>query len=439
MEESAVNPFGAGNPFTSNNGSLPQRSPFGNLSDIGQYIPEGVSNPFTSSSTLPGEINPFASNSGNRFEQLIFGRLKLILGEDFFDGSNNPFTSGAIPQFSGGGNLFNVGKPPFNDNNLPVGNDNRDFGNNNAIIGNFNSTYGSENATIGNGNWNFNINNTTIGNGNWKFGGNNTIVGNGNWHWDEGTNNATLGNGNWQFGQENQTVGNGNWNFGSSNTTVGNGNWYWDEGTDNTTLGNGNWQFGIGNQTLGNGNWNFGTNNTIIGNGNWVFTSGNTIVGNGIMILDDNNTTISISVNAENSNSLFQNTKSDVDNLINNLVRRIGQDFIKLTGDFDSDEAETFNRLILSRGSGANNSNISNQFDQLFSSLFSDIPFEQFYQPGTEVQSVPEPTTSVPLLLCGFLFLLLFKFKRKILIKHKTTEFNHPNQATNVNLPVARS
>jgi hypothetical protein len=426
MEESAVNPFGSGNPFTRNNGSVPQRSPFGNLSDIGQYIPEGVSNPFTSPSTLPGGINPFASDSSSRFEQLIFGRLKLILGDDFFDGNNSPFTSGRIPQLSGGGNLFNVGTPPFNENNLPVGNGNQDFGNNNAIIGNFNSTYGSDNATIGNGNWNFNINNTTIGNGNWKFGGNNTIVGNGNWHWDEGSSNATLGNGNWQFGQDNQTVGNGNWNFGSGNTTVGNGNWHWDEGTNNTTLGNGNWQFGNGNKTLGNGNWDFGKNNTIVGNGNWVFTNGNTIVGNGIRLLDGTNTTIGVSGNAENLNSLFQNQKSDVDSLINALVGTIGQDFLQLTSNFDSSETDTFNRLILSRGTGGDNSNISNQLDQFFSSLFGDIPFNELpYQPGTGVQSVPEPTISVPLILCGFGFLLLSKFKPKILAKAKTTAYSN--------------
>ncbi|MCC5636770.1 hypothetical protein LC593_13030 [Nostoc sp. CHAB 5844] len=423
MEDSAVNPFGAGNPFT---GSLPQRSPFDNLSDIGRYIPEGVSNPFTSPSTLPGGINPFISDGGSRFEQLIFNRLRSVLGNDFFDGSNNPFTNGGIPQFNGGGNLLNLSTPPFNGNNAPVGNGNRDFGNNSATIGNFNSNYGNDSATIGNGNWNFNKNNTTIGNGNWKFGSNNTTVGNGNWHWDDGTNNATLGNGNWQFGQDNQTVGNGNWHFGSDNTTIGNGNWHWDEGTNNTTLGNGNWQFGSENKTLGNGNWDFGTNNTIVGNGNIVFTSGNTIVGDGNLLVR-NSTVIGVSNDAESLNSLFQKTPSDVDSLINSLVGTLGQEFIELTGNFDSSETQIYNRLILSRGTGGDNSNISNQLDQFFSSLFGDIPFNELpYQPGRDFQSVPEPTASVPLIVSGFLLLLLSKFKQKVSAKNKNALSSSP-------------
>ncbi|MBU7583854.1 MAG: hypothetical protein KAF91_13240 [Nostoc sp. TH1S01] len=422
MEESAVNPFGAGNPFTGNNGSLPQRSPFDNFSDIGRYIPEGVSNPFTSQSSLPGGINPFASDGGSRFEQLIFNRLKSVLGDNFFN-SNNPYINGGIPQFSGDGNLSNLATSPFDANNAPVGNGNRNFGISNATIGNFNSNYANGSATIGNGNWNFNGNNTTIGNGNWKFGSNNTVIGNGNWHWDDGNSNSTLGNGNWQFGQDNQTVGNGNWNFGNENTTVGNGNWYWDEGINNTTVGNGNWQFGNGNITLGNGNWDFGTNNTIVGNGNLVFTSGNTIVGNGNLLLEGNNTIIGVGYNAESINSLFQETPSDVDSLINSLVGAFGQEFIGLTGNFDSLEAQTFNRLILSRSTGGNNGTISSQLDQFFNNLFSDIPFDQLpFQPGQNLQPVPEPSASIPLILFGFLLLLFSKFKQKVLIKNRKLE-----------------
>jgi len=420
MEESAVNPFGAGNFFTGSNGTSPQRSPFENLSDIGQYIPEGVSNPFTSPSTLPGGINPFASDGGSRFEQLIFNRLRLVLGDNFFNSNNNPFTSGGIPQFGGAGNPFNLNTPPFNGNNTPVGNGNRDFGTSNATIGNFNTIYGGDSATIGNGNWNFSNNNATIGNGNWKFGSNNTVIGNGNWHWDDGDNNATLGNGNWQFGQNNQTVGNGNWNFGQENTTVGNGNWYWDEGTNNTTVGNGNWQFGNENITLGNGNWDFGTNNTIVGNGNFVFTSNNTIVGNGNFLIDGNNTIIGVGDDAEFLNSLFQETTSDVNGLINSLVGTFGQEFIELTGNFDSSATQTFNRLILSRRTGGDNSTISNQLDQFFNSLFSDIPFNELpFQPGQNLQPVPEPTAAIPLIVSGFLLLLLSKFRKKVLAKNK--------------------
>ncbi|MBD2439546.1 hypothetical protein [Nostoc sp. FACHB-110] len=416
MEESAVNPFGSGNPFPGNNGSLPQ-PPFANISDFVKYIPEGVSNPFTSPSTLPGGINPFASDGGSRFEQLIFGRLKGILGENFFDGSNKPFVNS-------GGNPFNLGTSPFNGNITPVGNSNKDFGVNNATIGNFNSIYGSESATIGNGNWNFSRNNTTIGNGNWKFGSNNTVIGNGNWAWDDGTDNSTLGNGNWQFGQKNQTVGNGNWNFGQDNTTVGNGNWHWDEGINNTTLGNGNWQFGISNKTLGNGNWDFGTNNIIIGNGNVVFGSGNIIIGNGIRLLEGNNTKIGVTNNDINFDSLLQNTESDVNSLINSLVGIFGKDFTKLTGNFNSSQTQTFDRLVLSRNIDGNNSNISNQLDQFFNKLFGGIPFDKLpYQPG-DFQSVPEPSAAIPLIVFGFLFLLLSKFKLKILPKGKSATYS---------------
>lgn len=372
MEESAVNPFGSGNPFPGNNGSLPQ-PPFANISDFVKYIPEGVSNPFTSPSTLPGGINPFASDGGSRFEQLIFGRLKGILGENFFDGSNNPFVNS-------GGNPFNLGTSPFNGNITPVGNSNKDFGVNNATIGNFNSIYGSESATIGNGNWNFSRNNTTIGNGNWKFGSNNTVI--------------------------------------------GNGNWAWDDGTDNSTLGNGNWQFGISNKTLGNGNWDFGTNNIIIGNGNVVFGSGNIIIGNGIRLLEGNNTKIGVTNNDINFDSLLQNTESDVNSLINSLVGIFGKDFTKLTGNFNSSQTQTFDRLVLSRNIDGNNSNISNQLDQFFNKLFGGIPFDKLpYQPG-DFQSVPEPSAAIPLIVFGFLFLLLSKFKLKILPKGKSATYS---------------
>jgi hypothetical protein len=362
----------------------------------------------TNSSVLVGDrntsvisdINFLIRNRTSQIPQLIFDRLKLILGDDFFNGANNQF-------FTNGGNPFTIG-------NTPVGNGNRDFGNDNATIGNFNSDYGNINATIGNGNWNFGTNNTTIGNGNWNFGSDNTNIGNGNWYWDYVSNNFNLGNGNWYFDSDNATVGNGNWNFGSDNTTIGNGNWYWDYVSNNSTLGNGNWYFGNDNTTIGNGNWDFGNNNTIIGNGNWVFTSGNTVIGNGNWLVDSDNTSIGTSNNTEGLELFLQVSQPDIDNLINSLVRRIGQDFMVLTDKFDTTESETFNRLILSRSSETNNGNISTDIEQ-FLKILSIIPSNQIpYQPGQNVQSVPEPTSSMSLILFGCVcWLFLRRWRRK--------------------------
>ncbi|WP_223280168.1 hypothetical protein [Nostoc sp. PA-18-2419] len=358
--------------------------------------------------TIPGSgINPFAGEAGGKLQQLIFDRLKLILGDNFFKdidktlaGGSNPFLTGGNPildsgnvhdqspfdplrevlgnniPFSNSGNTSNIGSPPFNQDNAPIGNANRNFGNNNAIIGNFNSDYGNDSATIGNGNWNFNNDNATIGNGNWLFAKDNTTLGNGNWYWDNGSNNATLGNGNWHFGTDNSTIGNGNWHFGDDNTS------------------------------LGNGNWDFGSNNTIIGNGNWVFTSGNTIIGNGNWLENSDNTTIG----NVNSPELFsQGVRTDVNNLIDSLIGRIGQDFTVLTGDFDVSSTQTYNRLISSRSNNISDSDISNNIQRVLASL-SMIPGNQ---PVQNPQSVPESTSSVPLLVMAVVCLLLSIFKKQ--------------------------
>ncbi|MBE9006091.1 hypothetical protein IQ259_13775 [Fortiea sp. LEGE XX443] len=377
MEVSAVNTSVADNSFDDSSGSLSQRSPFEGLySSLGENTSVESSNPFTNNRNLPGgDSNPFAGGGDSQLQQLIFNRLKLVLGENFFDGSNNPFTGSSNPN--------NFGSLPLNQNNAPVSNSNNNFGTNNAIVGNFNSNYGSDSATIGNGNWNFSNNNATIGNGNWSFGGNNTTIGNGNWHWDEGTNNSTLGNGNWYFGSDNQTIGNGNWDFGS--------------------------------------------NNTIIGNGNWVFTSGNTVIGNGNWLVDNSNETIGLSNDVRNLDSFLQENSSGVETLINSLVGSIGQDFIGLTGNLEMSESQIFNKLILSRGNGINNGDISPQIDQ-FLSLFGEIPKNQLpYPPRQGLEPVPEPTSSIPLILGGLLYLCLFKFKQKTFLRKKNALATNAN------------
>jgi|GEM_PF-1883357 len=357
----------------------PTTSPF-------QYLFRIISqNTQNSNSNLPGNgINPFAGDGGIELQKLIFDRLQLILGDE----SNNPFT--------GGSNPFVIG-------DSPIGNGNRNFGNSNATIGNFNSDFGSDNATIGNGNWNFNTNNTTVGNGNWLFGSSNTTIGNGNWYLDSGNNNATLGN--------------GNWHYGSDNTTIGNGNWYLDSGNNNATLGNGNWYFGTDNTTIGNGNWDFGTNNTILGNGNWIFTNNNTVVGNGNWLIDSDNTNIGFGNNFENSDFFVQGTRDGIDNIINSVVGRIGQDFIGLTGNLEIEETQTFNRLILARDNGTDNNSLSSNIEQLVN-LLSSIPINQSpYEPVPNPQSVPEPTYSLSLIVVGFVCLLLSKFKKVLEIR----------------------
>ncbi|MBD2252643.1 hypothetical protein [Nostoc parmelioides] len=361
--------------FITNNRSLP----FDNL------YPFVANNLSPDTNNLPGNnINPFAGNAGIHLQQLIFNRLQLVLGNN----ANNPFV--------GGGNPFVIGA-------LPIGNGNRDFGNNNAIIGNFNSNYGSNNAIIGNGNWNFNTDNTTIGNGNWYFGSRNTTIGNGNWYWDYGTNNATLGNGNWQFG--------------SNNLTIGNGNWYLDNGNNNTTLGNGNWYFGNDGTTIGNGNWDFGQNNTIIGNGNWIFTNNNTVIGNGNRLIDGNY----INTNSNHSNDLdffAQAMRTRINNIISSLTGRIGQDFIGLTENLSIEEAQTFNRLILARDHGINNNSLSSDIEE-FVNLLSSVPFNHSpYQPAPNSQTIPEPTSSVSLIVVCMVCLLLSKLKKRSEIRN---------------------
>lgn len=329
-------------------------------------------------STIPGGgINPFAGEGGSQLQQLIFDRLKLVLGDDFFDGTKNPFTGSNNPFTGGGGipqspfdplriilgdNAFGDGSLPFNKDNAPVGNGNQDSGNNNATIGNFNSNFGNDSATIGNGNWNFNNNNATIGNGNWYFGG--------------------------------------------DNATIGNGNWYWDDGSKNLTLGNGNWHFGGDNAIVGNGNWDFGSNNTIIGNGNWVFTSGNTIVGNGNWLEDNDNTVINVGDNTS------QELRADVEAVINSVMGRFGQDFSELTGNLEPSDMETLNRLILSKSAGANDGDAFADVKRLLTSLGTSPSNGNPYPPFQNPESVPEPSLSMPLVVMGLVCLVWSKFNK---------------------------
>jgi hypothetical protein len=226
-------------------------------------------------------------------------------------------------------------------------------------------------------------------------------------------NSATIGNGNWNFNNDNATIGNGNWLFGKSNTTLGNGNWYWDDGSNNSTLGNGNWHFGSDNATIGNGNWDFGTNNTIIGNGNWIFTSGNEIIGNGNWLTETDNTTIGSVNNISSLNLSPQGIKTDVNNLIDSLIGKIGQNFLGFTEDFDVSSSETFNRLISPQGVGIDDTNISKDIEQLLASLSSIQGNIINYQPVQNPQPVPEPASSVSLAVMGVVCLLLSLFKKQ--------------------------
>ena len=423
MEASAVNLINGGfNPLSAGGASnLYNGNSFaGNdsLSAVKSSLLTGGSNLLLGNGNNPipgGSINPFAGDGGSGLQKLIFERLKLVLGDNYFKGidntlagGSNPFAGSGYPipggatnpfaansnlsagagsllqqspfdplkevlgnniPFSNTGNTSNAGSQPFNQGNAPVGKGNKNFGSKNATIGNFNSDYGSSSATIGNGNWNFNNDNATIGNGNWLFAKDNTTLGNGNWSWDNGSNNAILGNGNWHFGSDNATIGNGNWDFGS--------------------------------------------NNTIIGNGNWVFTSGNEIIGNGNWLANTDNTTIG---NVNNISSLKlspQGIKTDVNNLINSLIGKIGQNFIGLTGDLDVSSSQTFNRLISSKSVGINDINISKDIEQLLASLSPIQGNVINYQPLQSPQSVPEPTCSVSLVVMGLMCLLLSLFKKQ--------------------------
>ncbi|MFW9259068.1 hypothetical protein [Nostoc sp. CALU 546] len=418
MEESAVNPFNGGvNPLSAGvPNSVGSFAANVSLSAEGSPLIGGSNRLLSNGNNpIPGSgINPFAGDAGSGLQQLIFDRLKSILGDNFFkgidntlaggsnpfagsvypipSGATNPFAGSSNPiagarsllqqspfdplkevlgnniPFSNGGNTSNPGSQTFNKDNAPIGNGNKNLGSNNATIGNFNSDYGSNSVTIGNGNWNFNNDNVTIGNGNWLFG--------------------------------------------NSNTTLGNGNWYWDDGSNNSTLGNGNWHFGSDNATIGNGNWDFGTNNTIIGNGNWVFTSGNKIIGNGNWLANTNNTTIG---NVNNLSSLELSSlgiKTDVNNLIDSLIGKIGQNFLEFIGDFDESSSQTFNRLIPSKSVG-NDTNISGDIEQLLESLSPIQGNFINYQPVQNPQPVPESVSSVSLIVMGLLCLLLSLFKKQ--------------------------
>lgn len=374
-------------------------------------------NPFAGSSGNPipgGGINPFAGDGGGQLQQLIFDRLKLVLGDNFSNNADSPFTGAGSNPFAGSGSSIpSVGSNSFagSSSSIPSVGSNPFAGSGNPIAGAgsllqqspfdpLREVLGNNMAYAGGSSQRFNAGNAPVGNGNKDSGSNNATIGNGNS--DYGDNSATIGNGNWNFNNDNATIGNGNWLFGSNNTNLGNGNWYWDDGNKNTTLGNGNWHFGSENATIGNGNWDFGNNNTIIGNGNWIFTSGNTVVGNG-------NWLVGIDKNTNSLESLPQELKGDVDSLINSLVGRIGQDFTVLTGDFGASETETFNRLILSKGDGTDFSNTSSDIQRLLISLSKNQG--NVYQPVHNSQSVPEPS-AIPLVVIGLLSLLMSRLKK---------------------------
>lgn len=412
MEASAVNPINDTGNISDASNSF---AAFGSANAEGSVLTG--SNLFAGSSgnsPIPGGgINPFAGEGGSKLQQLIFDRLKLVLGDDFFknndatlagggntfpEGSGNTFTSdrnplaGGSSPFAGGGGGSLFQQSPFDPLREVLG-DNIPFSGkdgNNSFTAAGGQSYNESNAPVGKNNRNFGTDNATVGNGNSDFA----------------SYSATIGNGNWNFDNDNATIGNGNWLFAGGNTTLGNGNWYWDNGSYNATLGNGNWHFGSNNATIGNGNWDFGINNTIIGNGNWVFTNGNTVVGNGNWLVDSDNTTIGLTDKTESLELFPQGIRADADSLIDSLIGRIGKNFIGLTGNFEVSNTETFNRLILSKGTGTNDSDISTNFERFLALLGGT--------PGNAIayQSVPEPTSSVPLVLMGLICLLWSKFKK---------------------------
>uniref|UniRef100_UPI002613D392 hypothetical protein n=1 Tax=uncultured Nostoc sp. TaxID=340711 RepID=UPI002613D392 len=378
-------------------------------------------------SAIPGGgVNPFAGDAGSKLQQLIFDRLKLILGKNFFQETNNTLTNGSNPFLNGGNTIASGGINPFTGNSNPIAGAGsllqqspfdplREVLGNNIPFSNSGNTFntGSSNSITNAGSPPFNKGNLPVGNSNRNFGSKNATIG--NFNSDYGSNSATIGNGNWNFNNDNATIGNGNWLFAKGNTTLGNGNWYWDDGNNNAILGNGNWHFGSNNTVIGNGNWDFGSNNTIIGNGNWVFTSGNEIIGNGKWLADGDNTTIG-NINNPSSSSLKlfpQGIKTDANNLINSLIGKIGQNFLGLTGDFDVSSSQTFNRLISSRSVGINDTNISKDIEQLLASLSPIQGNVIDYQSVQNLQSVPEPASSVSLIIMGLVCLLLSVFKKQ--------------------------
>lgn len=394
LEASALNPINGG-VNASNAG-------------IGSNLYGGSSITANSSPIPGGGINPFAGDGGSQLQQLIFTRLKLILGENFFKDTDNALAGGINPFAGNGSPIVGGGTNPFAGNGIPIVDTESlllrsPFDPLREVLGN-NIPFSNGGNTSNTGSLSFNEGNAPVGNGNRNFGSDNATVG--NFNSDYGSNSATIGNGNWNFNNDNATIGNGNWLFVKDNTTLGNGNWYWDNGSNNATLGNGNWHFGSDNATIGNGNWDFGSNNTIIGNGNWVFTSGNTIIGNGKWLVDSDNTTSSLELSS-------QGIRTDVNSLIDSLIGKIGQDFMVLTGDFEVSSSQTFNRLISSRSVGINDTDISSNIERLLGSL-SVIPGNAIaYQPIQNPHSVPEPAYLVSLVVMGLMCLLLSMFKKQ--------------------------
>jgi hypothetical protein len=422
MEPSAVNAINGGvNPFSApGDRNLYSSSSFATNSSL-----DAEGSLLTGNSPIPGGgVNPFAGGGGSQLQQLIFDRLKLILGENFFQNTDKTLAGGSNPFLNSSNSLASGSINPFPSNGSPIAGAGsllqqspfdplREVLGNNIPFGNSGNTSNavSRNSITSTGSPPFNKDNAPVGNGNRNFGSNNATIG--NFNSDYGSNSATIGNGNWNFNHDNATIGNGNWLFGRDNTTLGTGNWYWDNGSNNATLGNGNWHFRSNNATIGNGNWDFGGNNTIIGNGNWVFTSGNTIIGNGNWLVDSDNTTIG-NINNPIILELFpQGIRTGANNLIDSLIGNIGKDFTELTGNFEASSSQTFNRLISSRSDSINDTNHFKDIEQLLASIGKIQGNVIDSQPLQNPQSVPEPTSSVSLIIIGLVCLLLSVFKKQ--------------------------
>lgn len=276
------------------------------------------------------------------------------------DYSQNSFASGDNSN-AFGGNPFAGGDNSLTGGDNPFAGDEPPFPFNGATVpfegGNLPTPFNVDNiaftdADPGNAN-----SNETIGNGNWNYG----------------SDNATLGNGNWYFGNENATIGNGNWNFGNENATIGNGNWYL--GSSNAILGDSNNVNGDDNIVIGNpisNGRNFtGTNNIVIGNEDWLLAiNRDTYKGN---INDLINGDLSNILNSGGSNE-------EILSSIRTVVDQSGQGFVELLSkppQYGSTEIPT-NAIAGSEGS----------------------------------QAVPEPISSVPLLMLGLAFVMWSRFKR---------------------------
>ncbi|MFN6455987.1 MAG: hypothetical protein RM022_027850 [Nostoc sp. EfeVER01] len=132
MEESAVNPLNGGVLLSAGvPNSVSSFAPNGSLSAEGSLL-TGSSNLLLGNGNNPipgGGINPFAGDAGSGLQQLIFDRLKSILGDNFFKGIDNTLAGGSNPFANSGYTIPGGATNPF------AGGSNPFLGGGNAIPG----------------------------------------------------------------------------------------------------------------------------------------------------------------------------------------------------------------------------------------------------------------------------------------------------------------